>query len=168
MSAHVNEKHTLLPPADLEGMLDLSRFLDGLTAPAALLGPDGQQVPLPLEAFNALRDVVQAMRMGKAITVAPLDQMLTTQEVANFLGVSRPTVVKLLEEGHVPYEHTAGGRHRRVRLDDLLTYQRRNRDERRSALDELTSEAVDAGLYEMSAADYTDALKTARSERASH
>ncbi|MHD0175172.1 excisionase family DNA-binding protein [Corynebacterium diphtheriae] len=51
------------------------------------------------------------MRVGKAITVAPVDQLLTTQEAANFLGISRPTLVRLLEEGALPYERTTGGRH---------------------------------------------------------
>ena len=96
METKPNATRTVLPPADLEEMLDLSRFLGALTQPAALLGPDGQTVPLPLEAFNVLREVVEAMQVGKAITVAPVDQMLTTQEAANFLGISRPTLVKLL------------------------------------------------------------------------
>ena len=82
MTTTLNDKHTVMPPTDLEEMLDLSRFLGGLTQPAALLGPDGQTVPLPLEAFNVLRDVVEAMRVGKAITVAPVDQMLTTDGAA--------------------------------------------------------------------------------------
>ena len=59
MTATVNDKHTVLPPTDLEEMLDVGRFLDGLTQPAALVGPDGQKVPLPPEAFNVLRDVVE-------------------------------------------------------------------------------------------------------------
>ena len=66
---------TVLPPQDLEPMLDLSRFLDKVTEPAALLGPDGQTVALPLEAYRVLVDVVHAMREGKAITVAPIDQL---------------------------------------------------------------------------------------------
>lgn len=164
MPATTNDKHTVLPPADLEEMLDLSKFLDGLTQPAALLGPDGQTVPLPLEAFNILRDIAQAMRMGKAITVAPVDQMLTTQEAANFLGISRPTLVKLLDEGTIPHEMTSGGRHRRVRLHDVVTYQENKRTQRREALAGLTVEAYESGLYEESADDYRDALLRARRE----
>lgn len=72
--------------------------------------------------------------------VAPVDQKLTTQEAADFLGISRPTMVKLLEQGKLPYERPAGGRHRRVRLQDLLHYQETSRAERRAILDELTHE----------------------------
>lgn len=162
MTATVNDKRTVLPPTDLEAMADVGKFLDGLTRPAALLGPDGQTVPLPLEAFNVLRDVVEAMQRGKAITVAPVDQMLTTQEAANFLGISRPTVVKLLDEDALPYEKTAGGRHRRVRLQDVVAYQERKRGERRAALQGLVEEASSAGLYEQDAESYRKALREAR------
>lgn len=83
MAAQLSDRRTVLPPADLEPMLDLSRFLDHITEPAALVGPDGQTVPLPLEAYRVLVAVANAMRAGKAITVAPLDQSLTTQEAAD-------------------------------------------------------------------------------------
>lgn len=155
-------QHTVLPPADLEEMLDLSRFLEGLSQPAALLGPDGQTVPLPLEAFNVLREVAESMRVGKAITVAPVDQMLTTQEAANFLGISRPTLVKLLDEGQIPHEFTSGGRHRRIRLQDVVAYRETKRTRRRRALELLTADASDAGLYEYVAEDYKKALDEAR------
>lgn len=164
MSTHTIDQ-TVLPPQDLEAMLDLSRFLDRHPEPAALVGPDGQTVPLPLEAFRVLVSVAEAMREGKAITIAPIDQVLTTQEAADFLGISRPTLVKLLEAGEITFDRPAAGRHRRVRLQDLMAYQERRRSMRRTALDNLTREAAEAGLYETEV-DYTEALKAARKQRA--
>ena len=166
MTTRTTEATTVLPPANMEGMLDLSRFLECVTEPAALLGPDGQTVPLPMEAYKVLVKVVESMRAGKAITVAPLDQLLTTQETADFLGISRPTVVKLLERGDISYERPAAGRHRRVRLSDVLDYQGRKRRERRSSLDQMTAAAVDAGLYD-EVPDYREALRSARKREAS-
>ena len=165
MSSQAPEATTVLPPADLEGMMDLHRFLAQTSEPAALLGPDGQTVPLPIEAYRVLVQVVESMRAGKAITVAPLDQRLTTQEAANFLGISRPTLVKLLEEGEITYERPAAGRHRRVRLDDVLAYRDRRRSERSAALDKLTEQAAKAGLYD-EVPDYREALREARKRRA--
>jgi len=101
MTTQASEATTVLPPANMEAMLDLSRFLENVSEPAALLGPDGQTVPIPMEAYKVLVKVVASMRAGKAITIAPLDQRLTTQEAANFLGISRPTLVKLLEQGEI-------------------------------------------------------------------
>ena len=72
MNTQLGERRTVLPPQDLEPMLDLSKFLDHITAPAALLGPDGQTVPLPLEAFNVLVEVAHAMRAGRRAMVGAL------------------------------------------------------------------------------------------------
>ncbi|WP_296136503.1 helix-turn-helix domain-containing protein [uncultured Tessaracoccus sp.] len=156
---------TVQPPADLEELRDLSLFLERSAQPAALLGPDGQQVPLPLEAYNALLDVVEAMRHGRAITVVPTEQRLTTQQAADFLGVSRPTFVRLLEQGAIPHELLPNSRHRRVRLQDLLEYQEKQRTARRAALDELTTDAAAHGLHDVPAEDYADALREARTAR---
>lgn len=169
MSEVRNCPHTTLPPQDLEAMLDVSRFLEQLEGPAALVGPDGQSVDLPEEAFRVLSDVVHAMRQGKAITVAPVDQLLTTQEAADFLGISRPTLVKKLEDGLIAFERTTGGRHRRVRLVDLLQYRDRQRIERRNALRDLALEAQGAGAYNVDAAgaaDIAQILKRSRKEAA--
>ena len=148
-------------------MLDVSRFLEQLEGPAALVGPDGQAVALPAQVSSVLSEVVRAMQQGKAISVAPVDQLLTTQEAADFLGISRPTLVKKLEDGSIAFERPSGGRHRRVRLVDLLQYRDRQRTERRKALRELTAEAQAAGAYDVDTADAADIaqiLKNARKE----
>lgn len=164
MGTRVRERRTVSSVADMEEMLDLSKFLEQVTEPAALLGPDGQTVPLPVEAFELLRDVVKIMGQGKAVTIAPVDQHLTTQEAADFLGMSRPTLVKLLEEGQLPFTRTPGGRHRRLLLRDVVAYQDRIRVDRRNALDELTAQAYESGLYEDSAEIYREVLKQVRKE----
>jgi len=153
---------SILPPENLEPMLDLSRFLDQVAQPAALIGPDGQTVGLPMEAYRVLIDIVRALSQGRAITVAPVDQLLTTQEAADFLGISRPTLVKLLESGRIPFERPTASRHRRVRLADVVKYQHQSAQERSDALDTMTREAAAAGLYDDSAADYATALRRAR------
>lgn len=145
-------------------MLDLSRFLARTDGPAALVGSDGQVVDLPAQVFDVVVDVVRAMERGKAITIVPVDQMLTTQEAADFLGVSRPTVVKLLESGRIPFAQPGAGRHRRVRLEDVVAYQRRTATERASILSDMTADAVELGLYD-EPADYGAALRRARRGR---
>lgn len=157
-----SEERPVLPPADLGQMLKLSHFLAHHAAPAALLGPDGEQIPLPIELYDALKQVVAAMEAGKAVTIAPLDQRLTTQQAADLLGISRPTLVKLLDENRLPYERPGESRHRRLRLSDVLDYRDRRRVERRLRLDELTRQAAEDGLYETDAETYRAALDSAR------
>ncbi|MGA4506728.1 excisionase family DNA-binding protein [Propionibacteriaceae bacterium G1746] len=164
MTTKLDERRTVLPPSDLEPILDLSKFLEQADGPAVLVGPDGQQVSLPESVFEVLAQVVGAMRVGRAITVAPVDQSLTTQEAADFLGISRPTLVKVLESGRVPFTRPTGGRHRRVLLKDLMEYQRATRQDRRETLAGMTRDAVEDGLYDEDV-DYTEALRAARGKR---
>lgn len=147
-------------------MLQLTNFLEQHAEPAVLLGPDGEQVPLPMEVYEVLVRVAAAMQEGKAITVQPLDRVLTTQQAADLLGISRPTLVKLLDDNEIPYERPGSSRHRRLRLRDVLEYRQRRRTERRSRLAEMTRQAAEDGLYDASADDYTKALRRARGKDA--
>ncbi len=116
------------------------------------------------EVYRVLRQVVDVMRQGKATLVAPRGLLLTTQEAADFLGISRPTLVKLLEDGAIAFEKP--NRHRRVRLQDLIDFRHRRRTERRAVLGQLTEEAGELGLYDGTRADYAGALRAARRRRA--
>ncbi len=89
--------------------------------------------------------VIRALSEGKGVTVAPVNTTLTTQEAADLLGVSRPTFVKILDEGEVPYSRP--GRHRRVLLADVLAYKEKRRSRRGRGLDELIQLTEDSGLY---------------------
>lgn len=153
----------IFPPEDLDSLDALVRFVETHVETARLVGPTGDEVLLPSEVYQVLVEVVEAMRAGKAISLAPTTQRLTTQQAANFLGVSRPTLVKLLEEGRIRFDRP--GRHRRVSLLDLLAYQASRRSERREVLRSLTSDSSELGLYEKSAQDYEAALQEARLQR---
>jgi excisionase family DNA binding protein len=157
------EPGVVFPPENPSALLELGRFLELHTEPALLLGPDGEQAPLPEEVYRIVVRVVEALREGQAITVAPRTQRLTSQEAADFLGVSRPTLVKLLDQGKIPYEQP--GRHRRVLFSDLLRYVEQRRRQRVAALDRMTEEASQASIYDGSAADYAAAVKQARKDR---
>ena len=99
-----------------------------------LVGTDEHDsIEIPAGLHAVLRQVVEAMKAGKAVTVAPQNKLLTTQQAADLLGVSRPTVVKLIDEGKLPAE-TPGKRRRMVKLDDLLAYRARRREQQYRAL----------------------------------
>ncbi|MBB5954446.1 excisionase family DNA binding protein [Saccharothrix tamanrassetensis] len=147
MTTIVGER-TLLPPARPESSSALAALLAGLRQDKAILvAPDGSRLELPAEVFEVIRDVVQAMSQGLAITVAPRHTVLTTSEAAQVLGVSRPTLVRLLEAGEIPYEKP--NRHRRVLLADLLAYQERVRRARAAGLDQMVRDGEESGLYDL-------------------
>ncbi|GAA1228642.1 hypothetical protein GCM10009676_08850 [Prauserella halophila] len=148
MAAAMSDR-TVLPPEQPQQLIELIAALDEDTesgAPA-LVTRSGRHVAMPDELYDVLRNVLGSLAHGMAITVAPTHTTLTTGEAAQLLGVSRPTLVRLLEEGSVPYEQPA--RHRKIKLGDLLAYRERARRSRAAGLDEMVHEAEEAGLYEL-------------------
>lgn len=115
-----------------------------------------------MEVYDVLLRVVGALSQNLAITVAPIDQRLTTQQAANFLGVSRPTLNRYVDSHQLPHERLPGSRHRRIRLQDLLEFERQLRSDRRAVLDQFTRDAMDDGIYEGRPEDYALALEAAR------
>ncbi len=136
---------------DLEELREFARRLDeAITSDgegARLVGLDGQEIEMPQSAFRALKLVADGMAAGLALSLIPYGKELTTQEAADLLHVSRPHLVKLLEEGRIPYHRV--GTHRRVRLDDVLAFAAERTEHRREELRELTRLSQEAeGGYE--------------------
>jgi excisionase family DNA binding protein len=112
-----------------------------------LVSADGQTVELPDEFFDILAHVATAMQQGLAVSVAPVHQTLSTQEAADLLGISRTTLVRLLESGEIPF--TQPSRHRKVALVDLLEYRNRQRQRAEQALTDLVADAERLGFYDV-------------------
>ncbi|PPF81899.1 hypothetical protein C5B96_09920 [Subtercola sp. Z020] len=139
------ETHTYLPTQARE-LLEFAQAINGIDVSARqsgqtlLVGPDGVERSIPAELFEVLEVAAHHLALGDGVTIMPNAAKLTTQEVADFLGISRPTLVKLLEAGEIPFETV--GRHRRVTLRDVVAYQERMRAERRAALAELARDGL--------------------------
>jgi excisionase family DNA binding protein len=96
---------------------------------------DGTDIILPRHAIELLRDILSDMAQGNAVTIVPLHAEMTTQQAADFLNVSRPFFVKLLEGNAIPYVKV--GTHRRVKFQDLVRYKEEMRQNSDQAMDEL-------------------------------
>lgn len=103
------------------------------------------ETTVPAAAVRLLADVLARMAAGQAVTLIPLHAELSTQQAADILNVSRPYFIKLLEEGKMPFRKV--GEQRRVRYQDLLAYMEAYQKAANAALEEMTADAEDMGLY---------------------
>lgn len=99
---------------------------------------------LPPKVLRLFADMLGAMAQGKSVTIVPREMHITTQEAAMFLNVSRPYLIKLLEEGKIAYHKV--GRHRRILFEDLIVYKEHRHKKSQTALEELSAQAQELGM----------------------
>jgi excisionase family DNA binding protein len=119
----------------------LSRFARRQKPLSLKLKEAGQEQPieLPASAVAVLMDVLEAMAAGRGVTIIPETAELTTVEAASILNVSRPYLIKLLDEKVIP--HRLVGKHRRILIDDVMAYKERIDAAREDVLAQLTADA---------------------------
>lgn len=111
-----------------------------------LIGPDGEAVPVPESVFYLLARLAEVLAGGDAVTIVPVGKELTTQQAADLLNVSRQYLVRLVDEGRIPYTRT--GKHRRLRIEDVLAFKEKRDHERQAALTDLTRLSEELGGYD--------------------
>jgi excisionase family DNA binding protein len=105
-----------------------------------------EKIRIPLKALKLLVEILKATSQGIPISIVPLATELTTQSAADFLGCSRPHLVKLLENGEIPF--TKVGRHRRVKYEDVVDYKKKLKEEQKRRLIQMMKDDEDLGLYD--------------------
>jgi excisionase family DNA binding protein len=110
-----------------------------------LLRTDGMRVTIPRSLLRVMASSASELAEGHWIAVVPGHAELTPNEAARILGVSRPFLVKLLDDDVIPSRRLPRSRHRRVRLEDLVTFQRR-RAEKRRGINDIVETARAAGI----------------------
>ena len=118
-------------PEQLEELLNLFQ-----AGEARLVGPQGEEHLVPAPLYMLMRGLLNNLKRGEAVTVLPHDALLTTNQAAQILNVSRPYLYRLIEDQSVPVVNV--GSHRRLRIHDVLQLREERRQGRRSALDELS------------------------------
>ena len=141
MTATVDEQVAL---RGVEKLLDKATQGHCVKQGSIVLRFEGEEIELPRSVVLLLCRIVPHLRKGHALTVVPFHKELTSQEAADILNVSRPFLIGLLERGEIPYVTT--GKHRRIRLGDLMEYKKRREAIRRQSLSRLTELSQEYGL----------------------
>ena len=148
------QRPAVLPETERKDALEASRAVAMLTGRGAVRveavpireGEQPQTFILPAPAVQLLTDMLVHLGAGTAVAVIPDHAELTTQQAADFLNVSRPWIIKLIERKELP--HRMVGTHRRVLFSELRAYREHLNAARRTALDELVAEDQALGEYE--------------------
>ena len=106
----------------------------------------GEKIKIPLSALHLLVEVLDTMKQGKPFSLVPIAAEMTTQAAAECLNCSRPHVVKLLEEGKIPF--TKVGRHRRIKMEDLSEFKKSLKATSKAAIVGMMQDAEEMGLYD--------------------
>lgn len=104
----------------------------------------GDFLRIPKKALSLLFDILNNMAQGKSITLIPSDAEVSTQQAADMLNISRPHLVKLLEEGEIAFKKV--GTHRRIELKHLVAYDKKLKENRKEKLDFLAKQAQELNL----------------------
>ena len=144
--------HRQLPPSAQDAAMArvsgqvLSPFVQRKGPLALRVRKAGQDQPLelPAGAVALLMDILETMAAGRGVTLVPENAELTTVQAAVVLNVSRPFLIKLLEDNFLP--HRKVGKHRRVRMEDVMAYKAKIDREREAVLDQLAREGQEQGL----------------------
>lgn len=149
MSTQRVEQGPMLPtPQDAELARQSSRILaacigQGSSARLRVIDGDGE-MEVPVSALRMLVDILANMAEGNAVSIVPIHAELTTQQAADFLGVSRPYLVGLVDAGEIP--HHKVGTHRRIFFRDVLAYRKQRMGQSLAALDALSEQAQKLGM----------------------
>lgn len=134
-------------------LAELSRMLVGHARSArsrakrlSVVGPNGETLALPASVVDVLERATAVLSNGDAVAILPVGKELTTQQAADLLNVSRQYVVRLVNEDRLPCTRT--GKHRRLRLEDVLAFKRVRDLERSRALTDLTRLTEEFGGYD--------------------
>ncbi len=105
-----------------------------------------EKIRIPISALKLLADILKEISLGNPISIVPVATEMTTQAAAELLGCSRPHVVRLLEEGKIPF--TSVGRHRRIKYEDIVRYKNGMKAIQRKKIQELMGLDEESGLYD--------------------
>lgn len=144
-------------PADADGLADVLRFMEAHEArygtspvPAFFLSGAGEhdRVELTTQLCEVLKRVANALSHGQSISILTRDREISTQQAAEILGLSRPTVVRLIEDGELD-AHVPGAVRRKLRLADVLAYREELHARRNRFIAESSEEFADADADEV-------------------
>lgn len=105
-----------------------------------------ERIKIPVKALKFLATILRALSEGRPVSIVAGATEMTTQSAAEMLGCSRPFLIRILEEGKIPF--TKIGRHRRIKVEDVMQYKKQMKAEQKTLLIEIMKGDEASGLYD--------------------
>ena len=105
-----------------------------------------EKIKVPMSALKLLAQILKEIGKGNPVAIVPQAAEMTTTAAADILGCSRPHIIKLLNDGKIPF--TKIGRHRRIKFEDVAEFKKQAKAEQKALLIELMKGDEEAGLYD--------------------
>lgn len=127
---------------------DIKQLSESLAAgrPVRLNLGDNQEIALPAATVELIREALTLERDGKGFLLLEEDAEVSPEKAAEMLRISRPTLLKKLDSGEIPFHYV--GTHRRIAVTDVQAYRRKQKERARTALEQMRDEADQLGIYE--------------------
>ena len=131
--------------ADLQGLSEVVHRAREQADEKLIVSVGDVQAVLAADLRETLLALLEMLATGENLDITVMPRALTTGQAADLLGVSRPTVVKLIDNGELPA--TRVGSRRRLAAEDVLAYKERSRSHRAAAMNDIISASEDLDLY---------------------
>lgn len=131
--------------AELKEIKELKQKISNINT-FFMIKTEGQEIQLPPIISQVLNEIINILSNNGSLTLIPMDKELTTQQAADILNVSRPYIVKLLQNNEIPYRKV--GTHRKILMKDLIEYKIKSSANRKAKLSELVNLTQELELYD--------------------
>lgn len=131
--------------AELKEIKELKQKISNINT-FFMIKTEGQEIQLPPIIAQVLNEIINILSNNGSLTLIPMDKELTTQQAADILNVSRPYIVKLLQNNEIPYRKV--GTHRKILIKDLIEYKIKSSANRKAKLSELVNLTQELELYD--------------------
>ncbi len=131
--------------AELKEIKELKQKISNINT-FFMIKTEGQEIQLPPIIAQVLNEIINILSNNGSLTLIPMDKELTTQQAADILNVSRPYIVKLLQNNEIPYRKV--GTHRKILMKDLIEYKIKSSANRKAKLSELVNLTQELELYD--------------------
>ncbi|XVX20405.1 helix-turn-helix domain-containing protein [Actinomycetota bacterium] len=135
MSAPIAPNRVFTSPRDAELAKDVLATLEGPEGFLSVGQVEDETTPLPPELGRLLQEVLQSVASGSTLTIGAIPPELTTASAASLIGVSRPTLMRMIKDGDLP-SHKVGS-HTRVKASDVFAFLQARHERQTAAFNEL-------------------------------